>query len=245
MSAQLCKFRTVGDTITGTITGPPKATQMTKYGSGELDYWPAADGKPPVPRMQIEAPIATEAGPRLLRITPAMMRVLGPAVQAAGAKGLAVGGIITICWASGEGPARAYTASYELPAPGWVPPEQAAGASASKSKRKPKPPPPTGQDPPSPGATPATVQHPSSEPMPGVALLHRILDRIAEEVRTRGLVGEERLAQTLYLVVTSRLLATLVSAGVKGHSASDRSVRRSPRCCGCTRWASPWTRTRR
>jgi hypothetical protein len=53
--------------------------------------------------------------------------------------------------------------------------------------------------------------------------LRRILDRLADEVRTRGLVGEERIAQTLYLVLTSRLLDKQVSAGVKGHSASGKS----------------------
>jgi hypothetical protein len=53
--------------------------------------------------------------------------------------------------------------------------------------------------------------------------LRRILDRLAEEVRARGLVGEERLAQTLYLVQTSRLLDKQVSAGVKGQSASGKS----------------------
>ena len=59
--------------------------------------------------------------------------------------------------------------------------------------------------------------------MPTLALLRRILDRVADEVRARGLVGEERLAQTLYLVLTSRLLDKQVSAGVKGHSASGKS----------------------
>ncbi|AYE95361.1 hypothetical protein C0J29_11735 [Mycobacterium paragordonae] len=59
--------------------------------------------------------------------------------------------------------------------------------------------------------------------MPALAVLRRILDVVAEEVRARGLVGEERLAQTLYLVLTSRLLDKQVSAGVKGHSASGKS----------------------
>jgi DNA-binding IclR family transcriptional regulator len=53
--------------------------------------------------------------------------------------------------------------------------------------------------------------------------LRRILDGVADEVRSRGLVGEERLAQTLYLALTSRLLNKQVSAGVKGHSASGKS----------------------
>jgi hypothetical protein len=51
----------------------------------------------------------------------------------------------------------------------------------------------------------------------------RILDRFRSEVRGRGLVGEERNAATLYLVLTSRLLDRQVSAGVKGHSSSGKS----------------------
>jgi hypothetical protein len=51
----------------------------------------------------------------------------------------------------------------------------------------------------------------------------RILDRFRAEVRSRGLVGEEGNAATLYLVLTSRLLDSQVSAGVKGHSSSGKS----------------------
>ncbi len=69
----------------------------------------------------------------------------------------------------------------------------------------------------------ATPQHRRSTVRPAVALLRRILDEVAKEIRKRGLVGEERLAQTLYLVLTSRLLDSQVSAGVKGHSASGKS----------------------
>jgi hypothetical protein len=60
-------------------------------------------------------------------------------------------------------------------------------------------------------------------PCPPLAQLHSILDAVADEVGSRGLVGEERLAKTLYLVLTSRLLDQQVSAGVKGHSASGKS----------------------
>jgi hypothetical protein len=52
--------------------------------------------------------------------------------------------------------------------------------------------------------------------VPPLARVRRILDAMADEVRCRGLVGEERLA--LYLVPTSRPLDKQVSAGVKGHS---------------------------
>lgn len=67
----------------------------------------------------------------------------------------------------------------------------------------------------------ATAQPPVAPPP--LATRRRILDALAAEVRTRGLVGEERTAQVLYLVVTSRLLSKQVSAGVKGHSASGKS----------------------
>jgi hypothetical protein len=73
---------------------------------------------------------------------------------------------------------------------------------------------------------PETSAHPhthSSTAMPDCALARRILDNVAEEVESRGLVGEQRLAQLLYLVFTSRLLDQQVSAGVKGHSASGKS----------------------
>jgi hypothetical protein len=45
--------------------------------------------------------------------------------------------------------------------------------------------------------------------VPSLARLPRILDAVADGVRSRGLVGEEQLAQTLYLVLTSRLLMQL------------------------------------
>jgi hypothetical protein len=78
-------------------------------------------------------------------------------------------------------------------------------------------------DPDAPSNNSATAQPRSSEGVPSLARLPRILDAMADEIRSRGLVGEQRLAQTLYLVLTSRLLAKQVSAGVKGHSASGKS----------------------
>jgi hypothetical protein len=71
----------------------------------------------------------------------------------------------------------------------------------------------------------ATVQPPPPAPTepPRIAFATRILDRFKHEVQLRGLVGEERNAATLYLVLTSRFLEQQVSAGVKGHSASGKS----------------------
>ena len=88
-----------------------------------------------------------------------------------------------------------------------------------------KPDPPRVPVPPGPSSPPensATAQPPRSTEVPELARLPRILDAVAKEVQC-GLVGEERLAQTLYLVLTSRLLDKQVSAGVKGHSASGKS----------------------
>ena len=74
-------------------------------------------------------------------------------------------------------------------------------------------------------ATLATPQQSSSEPVTTVAVLRkpRILDQVVKTLRRQGLVGEERLAKTVYLVVTSRLLSKQASAGIKGHSASGKS----------------------
>jgi hypothetical protein len=68
----------------------------------------------------------------------------------------------------------------------------------------------------------ATVQHPVSHP-PDLARDLHILDRFADAVLLRGVVGERATAQILYLVLTSRLLDRQVSAVVKGHSASGKS----------------------
>jgi hypothetical protein len=58
---------------------------------------------------------------------------------------------------------------------------------------------------------------------PPIAYAARILDRFREEVGVRGLVGEDRTAATVYLVVTSRLLDQQVSTTIKGHSSSGKS----------------------
>jgi hypothetical protein len=68
----------------------------------------------------------------------------------------------------------------------------------------------------------ATAQPPSAEP-PKLAKDLRILDGFKVAVRGCGVVGEEATAATLYLLITSRLLAKPVSAAVKGHSSSGKS----------------------
>lgn len=58
---------------------------------------------------------------------------------------------------------------------------------------------------------------------PALAFESRILDRFSDQVRLRGLVGEERNAAVLYLALTSRVLDKPVSVGLKGHSSSGKS----------------------
>lgn len=116
--------KAIGHTTVGTIVDQPKAIQMTKYQSTELDYWPSGD-----PKMQIVVTIQTDErdpanaqddGRRRLHISPRMMRPVREAVQRAGAPGLAIGGRIAVRWISGsgqgEGNAREFAAEYAPPA---------------------------------------------------------------------------------------------------------------------------------
>jgi hypothetical protein len=72
-----------------------------------------------------------------------------------------------------------------------------------------------------PGPT-ATVQ-PSAARRPDLASDQRILDRFRQEIRLQGVVGEEKLAATVYLAMTSRLLDDPTSLAVKGTSSSGKS----------------------
>ena len=118
------KFDTLGATVIGTIADTPKAVQMTKFQSDDLDFWPSGD-----PKMQIIVTIQTDDrdpadpqddGRRRLYIIPRMMQQVREAVVRAGGKGLAIGGRIAVKWVSGtgkgEGNAKQYAADYAAPA---------------------------------------------------------------------------------------------------------------------------------
>lgn len=51
----------------------------------------------------------------------------------------------------------------------------------------------------------------------------RILDAFADDLAAAGFAGERRLAQLVYLVVTSRLLERIVSIAIKGPSSAGKS----------------------
>jgi hypothetical protein len=73
--------------------------------------------------------------------------------------------------------------------------------------------------------TRATVQPLPAVPAdpPPLASDQRILDAFKAKIRKLGVVGEERVAATAYLTLTSRLLDKQASLAVKGHSASGKS----------------------
>jgi len=56
-----------------------------------------------------------------------------------------------------------------------------------------------------------------------IATSPRILDRFAEDFRLSGVVGEDRTAKLIYLAITSRSFARLVSIAVKGPSSGGKS----------------------
>jgi hypothetical protein len=62
-----------------------------------------------------------------------------------------------------------------------------------------------------------------ASPQGTLASEERILDRFAADIRKCGLVGEERAAKLLYLVLTSRLLDRPISAVLKAPSAAGKS----------------------
>jgi hypothetical protein len=170
------KFETLGDTALGTITDQPKVAQMKKYQTDELDFWPSGD-----PKMQIIVTIATavrdpgnpaDDGRRLLFIPPRMMQPVREAIQATGAKGLAIGGRIAVRWVSGtgkgEGNPKVYAAEYAPPA---VDPGSLLGNGTQPAPTTPAAvAPPAAAPPPSTGMLTTSTTAPAAQagPPPGV-----------------------------------------------------------------------------
>jgi len=101
------KDNPVGYTVIGTIVDQPKAEQMKKFDSDELDFWPSGD-----PKMQIMCTIQTDLrdpadanddGKRRLHIPPRMQGPVREAVKRANAKGLEIGGRIAVRRTGGTG----------------------------------------------------------------------------------------------------------------------------------------------
>lgn len=155
------KFDQVGVTLSGTIATPPEVQQQRDFTTGELLTWD--DGNP---RQQIKVILDTEQrdpadpyddGQRALYIKSGLMKAVRTAIRAAGAKGMEVGGKLTVRYTGdgeppkrGMNPPKQYTAVYEAPAaPGLVDANAlltgtpAAGQAASTTPTAPTQPAPT------------------------------------------------------------------------------------------------------
>jgi hypothetical protein len=138
-SVPSAKFETHGDTVTGVITDTPEVRPQTDFDSGQPLFWD--DGKP---KMQLVVTLATDQrdpgnadddGTRRVYVKGKLQQAVAQAVRKAGAKGLEVGGTLTVTYVGDDEPkrkgmsgAKLYTAEYtaaasaflatgELPAP--------------------------------------------------------------------------------------------------------------------------------
>jgi len=139
------KFPTVGTTITGTISVQPEVQQQRDLQTGEPKSW--SDGQPMqqlkvvLDTVERDPQIADDDGQRALYIKSNLQKAVRDAVRAVGAKGLEVGGKLTVTY-TGDGevtkrgfnPPKIYTAVYESPsAPaleGLVAPQAAPASQA-------------------------------------------------------------------------------------------------------------------
>lgn len=99
-SVPSAKFPTLGTTISGRITTEPTVEQQRDYTTGEPKFWD--DGKP---QMQMVVALATterdpqvqdDDGTRRLYVKGQLKNAVAQAVRAAGARGLEVGGVLTV-----------------------------------------------------------------------------------------------------------------------------------------------------
>jgi hypothetical protein len=123
--ATSAKFEALGVTVTGTIAREPEVQQQRDITTGEPKFW--NDGKP---QQQIQIVLATQDrndaeddGERALYVKGNMLKAVREAVKKSGAKGLAVGGQLTVTYIGdgevktrGFNPPKIYGASYAPPA---------------------------------------------------------------------------------------------------------------------------------
>jgi hypothetical protein len=121
--APTAKFPTVGSRISGRITAKPTVEQQRDIKSGEKKFW--SDGNPmmqlvvTVQTDQRDPQIEEDDGKRRVFVKGQLKQVLADAVRSSGARGLEVGGTLTVIYtgdglASGPGmnPPKQYRAEY-------------------------------------------------------------------------------------------------------------------------------------
>lgn len=124
--ATSAKFPTVGSSVTGRIVREPEVQQQRDFQTGELKTW--NDGKP-MQQLQVvlatderDPEVADDDGERAVYVKGNLLKAVREAIRKAGAKGLDVGGTLTVTY-SGDGevtkrgfnPPKLYTASYVPP----------------------------------------------------------------------------------------------------------------------------------
>lgn len=123
--ATSAKFEQPGDTITGIIVDPPEVRQQTDIATNEPMFWPSGD-----PKMQLIVTLQTKQsdGPdddgkrRVYVKGKSLTDAVREAVKQTGAKGLEVGGSLTVTY-TGDGtasqrgfnPPKLYSATYARP----------------------------------------------------------------------------------------------------------------------------------
>jgi hypothetical protein len=142
-------FHNVGDTVTGKIVTTPEVRQKTKMGTGEPEKWDNGD-----PKLQLVITLATDErdphdpdddGVRKLYVggskkpeSHSMHAAVAAAVVTSGAKGLEVGGTLTVTY-TGDGvsktpgfnPPKQYSATYVPAAAGFLAADQQTPAPAA------------------------------------------------------------------------------------------------------------------
>lgn len=120
------KFETIGAAATGTIAQPPDVQQQRDFDSGEPKFW--SDSKP---MLQLRVVLNTtqrdpgdpeDDGQRAVYVKGQMQKAVQQAVRSSGAKGLEVGGTLTVTFISEEpnsrgrgNPKKVYSAAYRAP----------------------------------------------------------------------------------------------------------------------------------
>jgi hypothetical protein len=119
------KFEEYGDTVTGTICEAPEVRQQTDISTGQPVHWPSGD-----PKMQLIVTLQTtlrddpdDDGKRRVYVKgKSLTEAVREAVRQTGAKGLELGGTLTVTY-TGDGvasqrgfnPPKLYTATYARP----------------------------------------------------------------------------------------------------------------------------------
>lgn len=134
------KFETVGDTVTGVINSPITQRQMKKFGSDDLDFWPAKNGRPQEAKMEALINLTTDEGDVTLYIPKGhrKQKAIGKALREAGAAELEIGGELSLTYTGSEQgrgsfPAKLFSARYKAPAvaPATAAPVGAPAAAAA------------------------------------------------------------------------------------------------------------------